>query len=107
MSQAQVLDPLCFPLHGNRLIEASAGTGKTFTIAALYVRLVLGHGGEQAFSEPLLPPRILVVTFTDAATKALRERIHARLLEAARVFRDPEGPSPDGFLSALLTTSNE
>ncbi|SEP78397.1 DNA helicase/exodeoxyribonuclease V, beta subunit [Ectothiorhodospira magna] len=102
MSQAQVLDPLCFPLHGNRLIEASAGTGKTFTIAALYVRLVLGHGGEQAFSEPLLPPRILVVTFTDAATKALRERIHARLLEAARVFRDPEGPSPDGFLSALL-----
>jgi len=39
---------LRFPLHGSRLIEASAGTGKTFTISALYLRLVLGHGGEQA-----------------------------------------------------------
>ena len=37
------LNPLDFPLHGSRLIEASAGTGKTFTIALLYVRLVLGH----------------------------------------------------------------
>ncbi|MCC7280471.1 MAG: UvrD-helicase domain-containing protein, partial [Chromatiaceae bacterium] len=37
------LDPLRFPLQGSRLIEASAGTGKTFTIATLYVRLVLGH----------------------------------------------------------------
>lgn len=35
------LDPLRFPLEGSRLIEASAGTGKTFTIAALYLRLVL------------------------------------------------------------------
>ncbi len=60
--------PLTFPLHGTRLIEASAGTGKTFTLAALYLRLVLGHGGEAAFPRPLLPPEILVVTFTDAAT---------------------------------------
>ncbi|MBK1673829.1 exodeoxyribonuclease V subunit beta [Ectothiorhodospira shaposhnikovii] len=102
MSHVRVLDPLHFPLHGSRLIEASAGTGKTFTIAALYVRLVLGHGGANAFPEPLLPPRILVVTFTDAATRELRERIHARLMEAARVFRDPLGQSPDAFLSALL-----
>ena len=35
------LAPLTFPLHGSRLIEASAGTGKTWTIAALVVRLVL------------------------------------------------------------------
>ena len=41
----QALDARRFPLHGLRLIEASAGTGKTFTIAALYLRLVLGHGG--------------------------------------------------------------
>jgi exodeoxyribonuclease V beta subunit len=41
------LDTLRFPLRGSRLIEASAGTGKTFTIAALYVRLVLGHGGAE------------------------------------------------------------
>ncbi len=79
---------LRFPLHGSRLIEASAGTGKTFTISALYLRLVLGRGGEQAFARELLPPEILVVTFTDAATRELRDRIRARLVEAARVFRE-------------------
>lgn len=80
------MQPLRFPLRGSRLIEASAGTGKTFTIAALYLRLVLGHGGEAAFSRPLTPPEILVVTFTDAATKELRDRIRARLAEAAEAF---------------------
>ncbi|HET19302.1 MAG TPA: exodeoxyribonuclease V subunit beta [Chromatiales bacterium] len=84
------LEPLTFPLSGSRLIEASAGTGKTWTIAALYLRLVLGHGGEQAFARPLTPPEILVVTFTEAATKELRERIRARLAEAADCFHaDP------------------
>ena len=33
-----------FPLYGSRLIEASAGTGKTYTIAALYIRLILQIG---------------------------------------------------------------
>lgn len=95
MPQPQRLEPLAFPLHGSRLIEASAGTGKTFTIAALYVRLVLGHGGENAFARPLTPPEILVVTFTDAATKELRDRIRARLAEAAAAFRaDPEHVAP-------------
>ena len=42
------VEPLRFPLRGSRLIEASAGTGKTYTIAALYLRLVLGHGGPAA-----------------------------------------------------------
>ena len=53
MSERQPLQPLTFPLFGSRLIEASAGTGKTWTIAALYVRLVLGHGGEAAFQRPI------------------------------------------------------
>lgn len=85
------LAPLSFPLAGSHLIEASAGTGKTYTIAMLYVRLVLGHGGSQAFTAgPLTPPQLLVVTFTDAATKELRDRIRARLTEAAGFFRaDP------------------
>ena len=65
------LAPLSFPLHGSRLIEASAGTGKTWTIAALYLRLVLGHGGDNGFLRPLLPSEILVITFTRAATKEL------------------------------------
>lgn len=41
------LQTMTFPLHGARLIEASAGTGKTFTIAGLYLRLLLGHGSEE------------------------------------------------------------
>ncbi|MFV3411281.1 exodeoxyribonuclease V subunit beta [Pseudomonas sp. NY15436] len=95
------LNPLDFPLHGSRLIEASAGTGKTFTIALLYVRLVLDHGGEQAaFGRPLSPPEILVVTFTEAATQELRERIRARLGEAARCFAEP-GQKHDGLLVTL------
>ena len=40
---AETLDPLRLPLQGERLIEASAGTGKTFTMAALYLRLLLGQ----------------------------------------------------------------
>jgi len=85
----QALDPLRFPLYGSRLIEASAGTGKTYTIALLYVRLVLAHGGGNALGRPLTPPEILVVTFTDAATQELRERIRARLSEAAACFSTP------------------
>ena len=85
------LDPLALPLDGNALIEASAGTGKTYTIAALYLRLVLGH----ETAAPLTPPEILVVTFTEAATKELRDRIRARLAEAALAFRrDPSEVEP-------------
>ncbi|MCP1421281.1 exodeoxyribonuclease V beta subunit [Pseudomonas laurylsulfativorans] len=92
---------LAFPLRGSQLIEASAGTGKTFTISALYLRLVLGNGGEgSGFGRELLPPQILVVTFTDAATKELRERIRTRLAEAARFFRD-ETPAPDSLIAEL------
>ena len=84
------LDPLRLPLRGSQLIEASAGTGKTFTIAMLYVRLVLGHGGEVAgHGRALTPPDILVVTFTEAATQELRDRIRARLALAATYFRVP------------------
>jgi hypothetical protein len=90
-----VLEPLAFPLSGSSLIEASAGTGKTFTIAMLYVRLVLGHRGQGSEARPLTPPEILVVTFTDAATKELRERIRARLIEAADYFHaDPAEVEP-------------
>ncbi len=84
-STMQVLDLLQLPLTGSALIEASAGTGKTYTIAALYLRAVLGHGGQT----PLLPPQVLVVTFTEAATGELTERIRQRLTGAAQYFRDP------------------
>ena len=93
------LNPMTFPLNGARLIEASAGTGKTYTIAALYLRLILGHGNENGFSRPLTPPEILVVTFTNAATEELRERIRSRLTEAAGFFRGLE--AKDAFLNDL------
>jgi exodeoxyribonuclease V beta subunit len=97
-----ILDPLTFPLHGVRLIEASAGTGKTYTIAALYLRLILGHGGESGFFRALTPPEILVVTFTNAATEELRDRIRNRLTEAAAFFRgDGRG---DDYLHALRSS---
>ena len=73
------LDPLTFPLYGTRLIEASAGTGKTYTIASLFIRLLLGHGDECAHHKPITVEQILVVTFTEAATAELRSRIRSRI----------------------------
>lgn len=105
MTAATPLDPLTFPLQGRRLIEASAGTGKTWTIATLYVRLILGHGAAGVcFDRPLLPGDILVVTFTDAATQELKHRIRERLNAAARWFRGVQRPTDDAdaFLLQLL-----
>lgn len=64
---------------GRSLIEASAGTGKTWTIAVLYLRLLLEHG--------LSPKQIVVTTFTDAAAQELRERIRSRVLAAEQQAR--------------------
>jgi exodeoxyribonuclease V beta subunit len=65
------LDPWRFVLGGSALIEASAGTGKTHTLTTLYVRLLVEND--------LLPSQILVVTYTQAATAELRERIRKRI----------------------------
>ncbi|HHQ4508583.1 exodeoxyribonuclease V subunit beta [Aeromonas hydrophila] len=107
---ANPLNTLRFPLYGERLIEASAGTGKTYTIAGLYLRLLLGHGplieeGEDAgqpsaHERPLSVTEILVVTFTEAATAELRGRIRARIHEARLAFM--RGESKDALLSQLL-----
>jgi len=69
------------PLEGVQLIEASAGTGKTYTIAGLYVR---------ALVEKAMPvDRILVMTFTKAASEELRQRLRDRLRLCADVARKP------------------
>ncbi len=103
----KTLDAHTLPLQGRQVIEASAGTGKTWTLAALYLRLVLGRGRPEA----LLPPQILVMTFTDAATAELRERIRKRLSQAATFFdlsaqgRDfPASLEVDDFLTKLRQT---
>jgi len=101
MSTAHALNPHTFPLRGSHLIEASAGTGKTWTIAALYVRLVLGHGQDgTAPVRPMLPQDVLVMTFTRAATRELSDRIRARLTQAAQVFRGM-AQTDDDFLQQL------
>ncbi|MEY3611770.1 MAG: RecBCD enzyme subunit RecB, partial [Pseudomonadota bacterium] len=101
MSTAHALHAHTFPLRGSHLIEASAGTGKTWTIAALYVRLVLGHGQDgTAPVRPMLPQDVLVMTFTRAATRELSDRIRARLTEAAQVFRGI-AETDDDFLNQL------
>ncbi|WP_345250593.1 exodeoxyribonuclease V subunit beta, partial [Pigmentiphaga soli] len=100
---ARPSEPLALrlPLRGSRLIEASAGTGKTFTISGLYLRLVLGHGdADRGFGRALLPPQILVMTFTEAATQELRDRIRTRLGLAARHFRGEIDP-PDAVIARL------
>ncbi|AZG35753.1 UvrD-helicase domain-containing protein [Shewanella psychromarinicola] len=76
------LNALTLPFSGSSLIEASAGTGKTYTISGLYLRLLLGHG-EQS---PLSCEQILVVTFTNAATEELRDRIRKRINLAFKRF---------------------
>ncbi|MEQ6289541.1 exodeoxyribonuclease V subunit beta [Vogesella sp. GCM10023246] len=91
------LDALNCPLSGVNLIEASAGTGKTWTIAALYTRLLLEDAPDG--SPPPTLDKLLVVTYTKAATAELRERLRRRLVELAQVLDG--APSDDGFLRAL------
>lgn len=100
-SMVTPLNTMTFPLHGARLIEASAGTGKTFTIAGLYLRLLLGHGSpETKHRVPLTVDQILVVTFTEAATAELRDRIRARIHDARLAFS--RGQSNDPVIQPLL-----
>ena len=81
------------PFVGTNLIEASAGTGKTYTIAGLFVRLVI---------ERQIPAeQILVVTFTKAATEELKDRIRKKLLQARTAFLQGNSDT-DSFIDALV-----
>ncbi|MBV1877886.1 MAG: exodeoxyribonuclease V subunit beta [Pseudomonadales bacterium] len=101
------LESETFPLAGHQLIEASAGTGKTYTITNLYLRLLLGQrtagqrtAGQreasqtepgqnetpQTINKPLACSEILVLTFTIAATAELRQRIRDRIAAAKAAF---------------------
>ncbi|MEO6365495.1 MAG: exodeoxyribonuclease V subunit beta [Luteimonas sp.] len=67
-------------LDARSLLEASAGTGKTYALAGLFARAVI--------VERLRVPQVLAVTFTEKATQELRERIRARLRDAAALAAD-------------------
>jgi exodeoxyribonuclease V beta subunit len=90
----KVFDPFTVDLRSMHLIEASAGTGKTYTITSLYVRLLLERS--------LRPEQILVVTFTEAATKEIKDRVRARLMSALAVVQGEEEAGEDDFLAALV-----
>ena len=97
MSEMIPFDSLKIDMSGCNLIEASAGTGKTYAIASLYLRLVIEN-------EQFRPENILVVTFTEAATKELRDRIRKRLREA-RDAASGLGTS-DPFMTELMSSAN-
>ncbi len=85
-------DLLNAPLEGVNLIEASAGTGKTYNIEGLYVRLIL--------EMQLQVDQILVLTFTNAATEELKDRIRKKLVMAQDAFG--RGISDDPLIAALV-----
>jgi len=98
--QVEPLDILQVPLTGVTLIEASAGTGKTYTLAALYVRLLL--------EQELRVDQILVVTYTRAATAELRVRIRGRIgqtLDALVKENDNGKVTGDAVLDALCAAA--
>jgi exodeoxyribonuclease V beta subunit len=92
-----ILDHSTVPLSGMNLIEASAGTGKTWAITTLYLRLVVEKG--------LRPEQILVVTYTEAATKELHSRVRRRIREALDVMRGEA--TDDAFLINLCERAAE
>lgn len=88
----RLLDLKALVLSGTHLIEASAGTGKTYTIASLFLRLLL---------EKKIPVEsILVVTYTVPATDELKTRIRDKLRQARDDF--VLGSSDDEFIAWLM-----
>ena len=106
MNARHVFEPLdvfeC-PLAGIRQIEASAGTGKTWNICGLYLRLLL--------EKRLEVQQILVVTFTNAATAELRERIRQRIVDTlAWLHAEQAGETiagGDDFVERLVRTARD
>lgn len=102
------LDVDSFPLVGRSLIEASAGTGKTYTISALYNRIITGHNSQRLGCD-----KILLVTFTDAATEELRGRIRQRIQDSftdvLRLLNDQPAIDKNlaGYIKEIAVAQNQ
>lgn len=94
----KIYDPQ-FDLSKRYLIAASAGTGKTYSIQSLYLRLILEKG--------LTVQQILVVTFTEAATKELRERLRGVLQHAADDLESPQKATDERIKNLLELSSSD
>ncbi|TYL49948.1 AAA family ATPase [Nocardioides sp. BGMRC 2183] len=87
---------------GTTLLEASAGTGKTWTIGALVTRYVAEEG--------VALDQMLVVTFGRAASQELREQVRRQLVEAERALADDSTLEPEqhtDLIALLLDTDDE
>jgi exodeoxyribonuclease V beta subunit len=93
-SRPNIFDLVGSPLGGFNLVDASAGTGKTYTICGLVLRLLL--------EKDLTIEQILVVTYTEAATEDLRARIRQKLRQALNSISNNTPPGDDEFLQEYL-----
>ncbi len=90
----QDFGPLTPVEPGITLLEASAGTGKTYQITNLVLRLLVDNN--------VTLPRILIVTFTKAATAELKDRVRQRLVEAQRAVELLQAPGGDLLLQRYV-----
>ncbi len=97
MRDFDVTGPL--PEQGTTLLEASAGTGKTYTVGALVTRYVAE--GRARLGE------MLVITFGRAASQELRERVRDALVGAERALSDPTSADPTDTLVGWLLAQQE
>lgn len=81
-------------LRGKFFIEASAGSGKTFSMEQIFVRLLLDV-------EPLCLSQILIVTFTKDATREILERIRKTIRSSILALENPEQPSELEYIQAI------
>jgi len=90
-SQALPLDPLSLPFGGSRLIEASAGTGKTYTISGLYLRLLLGQVAFKCFlgleiNDPFVQALYDKIPESERAIALRRFDLALKSLDEAAIF---------------------
>ena len=95
MADSPDFDIMAAPLRGVMLIDASAGTGKTYAISSLVIRLLL--------EKDLTIDEILVVTYTEAAVEDLKSRVRQKIIDGIGSFAI--GESKDAFLNDLLGSS--
>ena len=77
-----------FPLNGQFLIEASAGSGKTFTLIIIFLKVLLKNAIHPSIRTKVQLDDILIVTFTNLAASELSERIVELLIDAKLIFEE-------------------
>jgi exodeoxyribonuclease V beta subunit len=100
MTAPESFDPSSTELEkGVSLLEASAGTGKTYTLARIFLRLIAEEG--------VAINKILTVTFTTAATEELRDRIRTLLVETYQSLLNEPAMDEDSVLQRLRNPSGQ